>query len=148
MKGYFDILESLSMVFDAELSINTIISGLPVDYNQFMLSSVGHNAKKRNTFHSSLKKRPQKESPIVGLRERLNMRLHLQAIQRKQCASTTTQRGIGSVAAKNIERTSKTKRSKRVVTHGLNESRRLHHGELNLDMRKKKIMPVTRIGKY
>nr|GEZ91693.1 zinc finger, RING/FYVE/PHD-type [Tanacetum cinerariifolium] len=38
MKGYFDILESLSMVFDAELSINTIISGLPVDYNQFMLS--------------------------------------------------------------------------------------------------------------
>ncbi|GJS70550.1 retrotransposon protein, putative, ty1-copia subclass [Tanacetum coccineum] len=73
------------------------------------------------------KKRPQKESPIVDLRERLNMKLHLQAIQRKQCASTATQRGIRS---------------------GLKESRRLKHGELNLVMGNRKIMLVTRIGKY
>ncbi|GKB97432.1 hypothetical protein Tco_0983569 [Tanacetum coccineum] len=33
MKGYFDRLESLNMVFDAELSINIIISSLPSDYN-------------------------------------------------------------------------------------------------------------------
>ncbi|GJX86120.1 hypothetical protein Tco_0336894 [Tanacetum coccineum] len=38
MKGYFDRLESLNMVFDAELSINTILSGLLADYNQFVLS--------------------------------------------------------------------------------------------------------------
>nr|GFD20778.1 hypothetical protein [Tanacetum cinerariifolium] len=38
IKGYFDRLESLNMVFDAELSINIIISGLPGDYNQFVLS--------------------------------------------------------------------------------------------------------------
>ncbi|GKC67279.1 retrotransposon protein, putative, ty1-copia subclass, partial [Tanacetum coccineum] len=38
MKGYFDILESLNMVFDTELSINIILSGLPADYNQFVLS--------------------------------------------------------------------------------------------------------------
>ncbi|GJU16302.1 putative RNA-directed DNA polymerase [Tanacetum coccineum] len=38
MKGYFDRLESLNMVFDAELSINIILSGLPADYNQFVLS--------------------------------------------------------------------------------------------------------------
>ncbi|GKB89070.1 hypothetical protein Tco_0961342, partial [Tanacetum coccineum] len=38
MKVYFDRLESLNMVFDAELSINIILSGLPADYNQFMLS--------------------------------------------------------------------------------------------------------------
>nr|GFB11997.1 hypothetical protein [Tanacetum cinerariifolium] len=38
MKGYFDILKSLNMVFDAELSINIILSGLPADYNQFVLS--------------------------------------------------------------------------------------------------------------
>ncbi|GJR71161.1 retrotransposon protein, putative, ty1-copia subclass [Tanacetum coccineum] len=38
MKGYFDRLESLNMVFDAELSINIIVSGLPADYNQFVLS--------------------------------------------------------------------------------------------------------------
>ncbi|GJT83068.1 RNA-directed DNA polymerase, eukaryota [Tanacetum coccineum] len=38
MKGYFDMMESLNMVFDAELSINIILSGLQADYNQFMLS--------------------------------------------------------------------------------------------------------------
>ncbi|GKE96824.1 hypothetical protein Tco_1581679, partial [Tanacetum coccineum] len=38
MKGYFDRLESLNMVFDAELSINIILSGLQADYNQFVLS--------------------------------------------------------------------------------------------------------------
>ncbi|GJU39852.1 hypothetical protein Tco_1192809 [Tanacetum coccineum] len=38
MKGYFDRLGSLNMVFDAELSINIILSGLLADYNQFMLS--------------------------------------------------------------------------------------------------------------
>nr|GEX38385.1 hypothetical protein [Tanacetum cinerariifolium] len=38
MKGYFDRLEYLNMVFNAELSINIILSGLPADYNQFVLS--------------------------------------------------------------------------------------------------------------
>ncbi|GJX52214.1 hypothetical protein Tco_0280583 [Tanacetum coccineum] len=37
MKGYFDILESLNMVFNAELSINIILSGLLADNNQFVL---------------------------------------------------------------------------------------------------------------
>nr|GEU89302.1 RNA-directed DNA polymerase, eukaryota [Tanacetum cinerariifolium] len=73
------------------------------------------------------KERPYEESPIVGLRERMNLRLHLQAIQRKQCASTATQRGIGS---------------------GLKESRRLKHGELNLIMGNRKITPAIRIGKF
>ncbi|GKD39831.1 hypothetical protein Tco_1260038 [Tanacetum coccineum] len=49
--------------------------------------------RKERLLISTEKERPQKESPIVGLRERLNMRLHIQAIQRKQCASTATQRG-------------------------------------------------------
>ncbi|GJW04886.1 hypothetical protein Tco_1563742 [Tanacetum coccineum] len=38
MRGYFDRLESLNMVFDVELSINIIISSLPANYNQFVLS--------------------------------------------------------------------------------------------------------------
>ncbi|GJU76202.1 retrovirus-related pol polyprotein from transposon TNT 1-94 [Tanacetum coccineum] len=38
MKGYFDRLESLNIVFDTELSINIILSGLPADYYQFVLS--------------------------------------------------------------------------------------------------------------
>ncbi|GJV95460.1 putative RNA-directed DNA polymerase [Tanacetum coccineum] len=97
------------------------------------------------------KERPQKESPIVGLKERLNLRLHLQAIQRKQCASTATQRGFGSIAAKVSEGP---QRRKGFGTHictvlqGLKESRRLKHGELNLVMGNKKITHVTRIGKY
>nr|GEV38605.1 hypothetical protein [Tanacetum cinerariifolium] len=35
-----------------------------------------------------------------------------------------------------------------VVLQGLKESRRLKHGELNLVMENRKIIPVTRIGKY
>nr|GEY47279.1 hypothetical protein [Tanacetum cinerariifolium] len=88
MKGYFDRLESLNMVFDAELSINIIISCLPVDYNQFvqtteqgikkinvpstsaaLVLTVGHNAKKRKTSHSNWKGKAKKESPVVSLRE-------------------------------------------------------------------------------
>ncbi|GKE13645.1 hypothetical protein Tco_1421222 [Tanacetum coccineum] len=38
MKGYFDRLKSLNMVIDAKLSINIILSSLPADYNQFVLS--------------------------------------------------------------------------------------------------------------
>ncbi|GJT08322.1 retrotransposon protein, putative, ty1-copia subclass [Tanacetum coccineum] len=38
MKGYFDRLKSLNMVFDAEISINIILSSLPSDYNKFTLS--------------------------------------------------------------------------------------------------------------
>ncbi|GJS14585.1 hypothetical protein Tco_0409057 [Tanacetum coccineum] len=69
LKGYFDRLESLNMVFDAELSINIILSGLSADYNQFQwikkidvpstsaapVLTVGHNAKKRKTSHSNRK---------------------------------------------------------------------------------------------
>nr|GEV23868.1 hypothetical protein [Tanacetum cinerariifolium] len=38
MKGSFDRLESLNMVFDTELSINIILSDVSADYNQFVLS--------------------------------------------------------------------------------------------------------------
>ncbi|GKF86857.1 hypothetical protein Tco_0254684 [Tanacetum coccineum] len=38
MKVYFDRLESLNMAFDTKLSINIILSGLPADNNQFVLS--------------------------------------------------------------------------------------------------------------
>nr|GEW28967.1 retrovirus-related Pol polyprotein from transposon TNT 1-94 [Tanacetum cinerariifolium] len=37
IKGYFDRLESLNMVFNAVLFINIILSSLPADYNQFVL---------------------------------------------------------------------------------------------------------------
>ncbi|GKA90138.1 hypothetical protein Tco_0811950 [Tanacetum coccineum] len=63
-----------------------------------VLTVVSNKIKKRHLIPIE-KERLHKESPIVGLRERLNLILHLQAIQMKQCASTATQRGIGSVAA-------------------------------------------------
>ncbi|GJT64493.1 retrotransposon protein, putative, ty1-copia subclass [Tanacetum coccineum] len=48
MKGYFDRLESRNMVFDAELSINIILSAT-------LVLTVGHNAKKRKTSYSNWK---------------------------------------------------------------------------------------------
>nr|GEV11285.1 hypothetical protein [Tanacetum cinerariifolium] len=142
MKWYFDRLESLNMGFDTELSVNIILSGLPADYNQFVLSyqmnrketlimklhrllqtaeqgikksdlpstsatpvlTVGHNAKEGKTSHSNWKGKATQGKSDRGLRERLNLRLHLEVIQRKQCASTATQRGIGSVAAQKMIR--------------------------------------------
>ncbi|GKE48092.1 retrotransposon protein, putative, ty1-copia subclass [Tanacetum coccineum] len=141
MKGYFDRLESLNMAFDAELSINMIISGLPVDYNQFVLS-YQMNGKETSIMelHSLLQTAEQgikkSDVPSTSTAPVLNV------IQRKQCASTATQRGIESVA------------SRRCGTHictvlqGLKESRKLKHGELNLVMGNRKITHVTKIGKY
>ncbi|GJV30523.1 hypothetical protein Tco_1386971 [Tanacetum coccineum] len=148
MKGYFDRLESLNMVFDAELSINIILSGLPADYNQFVLS---YQMNKKETsimeLHSLFQTAEQRIKKIDVPSTSASPVLTV-VIQRKQCASTTTQRGIGSVAAQNSSRTLKTKRSKRVVTQYLKEGRRLKHGELNLVIGNRKIMPVIRIRKY
>ncbi|GJV44178.1 hypothetical protein Tco_1428714 [Tanacetum coccineum] len=56
MKGYFDRLESLNMMFDAELSINIILSGPATEFNiTSPMLSVGHNAKKIKTSHSNWK---------------------------------------------------------------------------------------------
>ncbi|GJW33498.1 hypothetical protein Tco_0053530 [Tanacetum coccineum] len=84
VKWYFDRLESQNMVFDAELSINIILSSLPADYNQFVLSyqingkdtSIMelHSLKERLLIPIG-KERPHKESPIVSLRERLNLKI-------------------------------------------------------------------------
>ncbi|GJS65219.1 retrotransposon protein, putative, ty1-copia subclass [Tanacetum coccineum] len=112
MKWYFDRLESLNMVFDAELSINIILSGLPADYNQFVLSSYVEcwsQCKEKKDFSFQLQRKGRKRK---------------------------------------VRSTSKTERSKRVVTQGLKESRRLKHEELNLVMGNRKITPMTRIRKY
>ncbi|GKB63591.1 hypothetical protein Tco_0919777 [Tanacetum coccineum] len=59
IKGYFDRLESLNMVFDAELSISIILSGIKKSDVPFTSAApvltVGHNAKKRKTSHSNWK---------------------------------------------------------------------------------------------
>ncbi|GJY18661.1 hypothetical protein Tco_0390152, partial [Tanacetum coccineum] len=59
MKGYFDRLESLNMMFDAELSINIILSGIKkIDVPSTSAApvlTVGHNVKKIKTSHSNWK---------------------------------------------------------------------------------------------
>ncbi|GJT77139.1 retrotransposon protein, putative, ty1-copia subclass [Tanacetum coccineum] len=78
MKGYFDRLEYLNIVFDVELSISIILSGLPANCNQFVLSYQLNGKEtsimelyslKERLLIPTGKERPHKESPIVGLRE-------------------------------------------------------------------------------
>nr|GEV38935.1 hypothetical protein [Tanacetum cinerariifolium] len=100
MKGYLDILKFLNMMKETLMMelysvLQTAEQGIEnIDAPSTLIALmliVGHNAKKERLLIPTGKERPQKESLIVGLREWLNLRLHLQAIQRKQCASTATQ---------------------------------------------------------
>ncbi|GJS10839.1 retrotransposon protein, putative, ty1-copia subclass [Tanacetum coccineum] len=182
MKGYFDMLESLNMVFDAELSINIIRSGLPADYNQFVLSyQMNGNKTSIMELHSLLqtakqgikkidvpsifstpyvtccsqckikerlliptgKERPQKESPIVGLREFESEIAPTGDPKEAVCFYCNT-KGHWKRSCLKYLKDLKDGKSKK----GLKESRKLKHGELNLVMRNMKITPVTKIGKY
>ncbi|GJY33855.1 retrotransposon protein, putative, ty1-copia subclass [Tanacetum coccineum] len=163
MKGYFDILESLNMVFDTELSINIILSGLPADYNQFVLSY------QMNT----------KDTSIMELHSLLQTTK--QGIKKSNVPSTSAALELDLMAAKGkFNRGSKRNAESEIAptndpkeaacfycnTKGhwkrsclkylrdlkdekvLKENRRLKHGELNIVMGNRKVTPVTRIGKY
>ncbi|GKB21994.1 hypothetical protein Tco_0855917 [Tanacetum coccineum] len=165
MKGYFDRLESLNMVFDAELSINIILSGLPADYNQFVLSyqmngketsikelhsllqtaeqgikkidvpsisaapvlTVGHNAKKRKTYHSNWKGKAAKGKSDRGSKRKFESEIAPAGDLKEAVCFYCNTKGHWN---------------------DLKESRKLKHGELNLVMGNRKITPVTKIGKY
>ncbi|GJU54814.1 retrotransposon protein, putative, ty1-copia subclass [Tanacetum coccineum] len=148
MKGYFDRLESLNMVFDAELSINIIVSGLLADYNQFVISYQMN----------------RKETLIMELYSLLQ--IAEQGIKKIYVPSTSA--ALVLTAKSKIAPTSDPKEVmcfyrntkgnwKRSCPKypkdlkdgkGLKESRRLKHRELNLVMGNRKITLVTRIGKY
>ncbi|GJT55791.1 hypothetical protein Tco_0990845 [Tanacetum coccineum] len=129
MKGYFDRLESLNMVFDAELSINIILSGLPADYNQFVLS-YQMNGKKTSIMelHSLFQTAEQ------GIK--------------KIDVPSTSAASVLTVGHDTKKRKTSHSNWKGKAAKGLKESRRLKHGELNLVMGNRKIIPVTGIGKY
>ncbi|GJX11052.1 retrotransposon protein, putative, ty1-copia subclass [Tanacetum coccineum] len=137
MKGYFDRLKSLNMVFDAELSINIILPGLPTDYNHFVLSYQMN----------------RKETSIMELHSLLQ--IVEQGINKIDVPFTSAS-PVLTVGhnAKKINRESKRKVESEIAPTSdpkeasLKESRRLKHGELNLVMGNKKIMYVTKIGKY
>ncbi|GKB12422.1 retrotransposon protein, putative, ty1-copia subclass [Tanacetum coccineum] len=148
MEGYFDILESLNMVFDTELSINIILSSLSAYYNQFVLSyqmdrketSIMKLYSLLQTVEQGIKKIDVPSTSIAPV-----LIVSHNAKKRK----TSHSNWKGKAAKEKSDRgTSKTERSKRVVTQGLKKSRRLKHGELNLVMENRKITPMTRIRKY
>ncbi|GJV81370.1 hypothetical protein Tco_1517240 [Tanacetum coccineum] len=70
IKGYFDILESLNMVFYVDISINIILSGIKkIDVPSTLAAPVltdGHNAKKRKTSHSNWKGKAAKGKSDYG----------------------------------------------------------------------------------
>nr|GEX51895.1 hypothetical protein [Tanacetum cinerariifolium] len=214
MKGNFDRLESLNMVFDAKLSINIILYGLPTDYNQFVLSyqmngketsimklhnllqtveqvikkidvpftsathvfPVGHNARKRKTSHSNWKGKAAKGKSDRGSRRKAESEIaptsdpncfycNTKGHWKSSCPKYLKDPKDGKVKKGShsgmfmIELQNTTTSDSWVLdtgcgTHictvlqGLNESRRLKHGELNLVMGNKKIMHMTRIGEY
>ncbi|GKD43793.1 hypothetical protein Tco_1268438 [Tanacetum coccineum] len=75
MKGYFDRLESLNMVFDTELSINIILSGIKKSdvpsTSAAPVLTVGHNAKKRKTSHSNWKGKATQGKSDLGSKRKV-----------------------------------------------------------------------------
>ncbi|GKA56775.1 retrotransposon protein, putative, ty1-copia subclass, partial [Tanacetum coccineum] len=148
MKGYFDRLESLNMVFDTELSINIILSGLPADYNQFVLS-YQMNVKKTSimelynllqTAEQGIKK---SDVPSTSAAPMLTVEYDIAPTSDPKeavCFYCNTKGHWNRSCPKYLKDLKDEK--------GLKESRRLKHGELNLIMGNRKITPVTRIGKY
>ncbi|GKA65070.1 hypothetical protein Tco_0764777, partial [Tanacetum coccineum] len=142
MKGYFDMLESLNMMFDTELSINIILSGLPADYNQFVLPyQINGKETSIMKLHSLLQTAEQgiKKSDVPSTSTALVLTVGHNAKKRKTSHSNWKGKAIQGKSDHG---------SKRVVTQGLKESRKLKHEELNLVMGNKKITHVTKIGKY
>ncbi|GKB76822.1 retrotransposon protein, putative, ty1-copia subclass [Tanacetum coccineum] len=153
MKGYFDRLESLNMVFDTDISINIILSDLLADYNQFVLS---YQMNKKETsimkLHSLLQTAEQgiKKSDMPSTSAAHVLTVGHNAKKRKTSHSNwkgkDTQGKSDRGSKRKVEfEIAPTSDPKEAV---LKESRRLKHGELNLVTGNRKITPVTRIGKY
>nr|GEU73779.1 hypothetical protein [Tanacetum cinerariifolium] len=120
MKGYFDRLESLNMVFDAEVSINIILSVLPADYNQFVLSYLMN----------------EKETSIMELHSFL----------KGKAAQGKSGRGSKRKVESEIARSKRS--SVLLLQHKGALEARLKHRDLNLVMGTGNITHVTRIEKY
>ncbi|GKF14504.1 hypothetical protein Tco_0055966 [Tanacetum coccineum] len=107
------------------------------------------------------KERPQKESPIVGLRESLNLKGHWKRSCPKYLKDLKDEKvekgghsGMFMIELHNTTNLDSWVLDTGCGTHictvlqGLKESRKLKHRELNLVMGNMKITPVTKIGKY
>ncbi|GKA44264.1 retrotransposon protein, putative, ty1-copia subclass [Tanacetum coccineum] len=118
MKGYFNRLESLNMVLDAELSINIILSGKAA----------------QGKFDRGSKRKAESEiAPTSDPKEAVFFYCNTRGNWKRSCPKYLKDLKDGKV--------------EKGGHSGLKE-RRLEHGELNLVMGNRKITPVTRIGKY
>ncbi|GJZ18580.1 retrotransposon protein, putative, ty1-copia subclass [Tanacetum coccineum] len=152
MKGYFARLESLNMVFDAELSVNIILSGLPADYNQFVLS-YQMNGKESSIMklHSLLQTAEQgikkidvpstSAAPVLTVGHNVEYEIAPTSDPKEAMCFYCNTKGYWKRSCPKYLKDLKDRK-------GLKESRRLKHRELNLVMGNRKITPVTRIGKY
>ncbi|GKD38642.1 retrotransposon protein, putative, ty1-copia subclass [Tanacetum coccineum] len=154
IKGYFHRLESLNMMFDTELSINIILSGLPADYNQFQeikkidvpstlttpVLIVGHNAKKRKTSHSNWKGKHAKGKSDRGSKRKAEFEIAPTSDPKEAMCFYCNTKGHWKRSCPKYLKDLKDGK-------GLKESRRLKHEALNLVMGNRKITPVTRIEK-
>ncbi|GJT92779.1 putative reverse transcriptase domain-containing protein [Tanacetum coccineum] len=155
MKGYFDRLESLNMMFDADLSINIILFGKAAkgkaakgksDYGSKRKAEYEivptSDPKEAVCFYCNTKGYWKRSCPknLKDLKDRKFKKGSHSGMLMIELHNTTTlnlwvlDTGCGSHIC--------------TVLQGLKESRRLKHGELNLVMGNRKITLVTRIGKY
>ncbi|GKA22627.1 putative retrotransposon ty1-copia subclass protein, partial [Tanacetum coccineum] len=118
MKGYVDRLESLNMVFDAELSINIILYG---------------KATKGKSDRVSKRKAELEIAPTSDPKEAMCLNCNTKGHWKRSYPKYLKELKDGKV--------------KKGSNSGLKESRRLKHEELNLVMGNRKITPVTWIGK-
>ncbi|GKA71535.1 retrotransposon protein, putative, ty1-copia subclass [Tanacetum coccineum] len=157
IKGYFDRLESLNMVFDVELSINIILSGLPADYNQFVVKGKSDRGSKR--------KAESEIAPTSDPKEVVCFYCNIKGHWKRSClkylkdlkdgkGEKGSHSGMFMIELHNTITLDSWVLDTGCGTHictvlqGLKESRWLKYGELNLVLGNRKITLVTRIGKY
>ncbi|GKB09927.1 retrotransposon protein, putative, ty1-copia subclass [Tanacetum coccineum] len=130
MKGYFDRLESLNMVFDAKLSINIILSGLPADYNLV----VPRKAAQGKSDRGSKRKAEFEIAPTSDPKEAMCFYCNTNRHWKRSCPNYLKDFKDGKV--------------KKGSHSGSKGSRMLKHGKLNLVMENRKIKPIQGLEKY
>ncbi|GJW68019.1 retrotransposon protein, putative, ty1-copia subclass [Tanacetum coccineum] len=147
-----EILESLNMVFDVELSINIILSGIKkIDVPSTSAApvlTVGHNAKKRKTSHSNQKGKAAKRKSNRRSKRKPKSEIAPTSDPKEAVCFYCNTKGHWKRSCLKYLKDLKDENVKKGSHSGQKKSRRLKHGELNLVMGNRKITPVTRIGKY
>ncbi|GJV54076.1 retrotransposon protein, putative, ty1-copia subclass [Tanacetum coccineum] len=150
MKGYFDrketsIMKLYSLLQTVEQGIKKIDT--PSTSATFVLT-VGHNAKKRKTYHSNWKgKAAQRKFDHGSKRKPESENAPISDLMEAMCFYYNT-KGHWKCSCPKYLKDLKDGKVKKGGHSGLKGSRRLKHREFNLVMGNRKITPMTRIRKY